>query len=259
MIKETIFWCEFPEEVNWVKVNKEINFKTEIYIASKNRYDFLKYKKKITNKNIEVGVWPVLDKEDGYWFSGFVSQKNIDKLDDFSEFNIKIDVEPPIIEGKGSFLMFIRYFLKYLFKKGTNNDYLAQKINNLKNKKIIIGPIAPKIYMRRYVDKINKKNKLHENYIFYTPIIPRYLRFLFRFYYKIWFKNKEPRNKYLALGPMEKGIFGEEASYKNTDEFKKDFDFAEKLGFEKIVIFNLEGLFNRKDSKEFLEIIRKVK
>lgn len=257
MIKEKIFWCEFPEEVNWVKVNKDIDFKTEIYIASKNKYDFLKYKKKVTNKNIEVGVWPILDKEDGYWFSGFVSQKNIDKLDEFKEFNIKIDIEPPIFNGQWNLTKASFYFTKYFFKKSANKDYLADKIKKLKNKKIIVSPRIPRLYMKRLVGDI--KGKFCYNHIFYTSMVPFIFRPLFRLFYNVWLKSGVSSKDYVALGCLGKGIYGNEGIYKNAYEFEKDLEFVKKLGFEKIVIFNLGGLFNRKDSKEFLDIIRKIK
>jgi hypothetical protein len=91
-----IFWSEFPEQVDWNKVNKEIDFDTEIYAACKDRQEYLAWKKKIKNKHIKMGAWPILDKKDGYWFSGQTSKENIDKLDEFKDVDIKIDIEPMI-------------------------------------------------------------------------------------------------------------------------------------------------------------------
>jgi len=39
MFKEIIFWCEFPNKVNWDRVNK-IDFNTEVYLAVKNKKEF---------------------------------------------------------------------------------------------------------------------------------------------------------------------------------------------------------------------------
>src|SRR3989344_3302370 len=89
------FWCEFPEKVNWKNFKKLVNFETEVYVTCKNREEFNFWKKKIKNKFIDVGAWPVLSKEEGYWFSGFLDKKSIDKLNDFDSLKIKIDIEPP--------------------------------------------------------------------------------------------------------------------------------------------------------------------
>jgi len=178
----------------------------------------------------------------------------IDKLDGFKGLNIKIDIEPPIIKGKGDFIMMIRYFLRYLFSKGKNNDYLAMKINSLNNKKVIISPIAPKFLMRRYVGEIEGKKNFYYNYIFYTSMVPRILRPLFRFWYKLWLKNTS--KSYLALGCLDVGIYGGEGIYKNINEFKKDLDYVKKIGINKIVIFHLSGLFNKKDYKEWLRTVK---
>ena len=69
-----IFWCEFPKEVDWVKVKKEIDFKTEIYVTCRNRKEFLNLRKKIKSKYIDVGAWPILSKKDGYWWHHFKYQ-----------------------------------------------------------------------------------------------------------------------------------------------------------------------------------------
>jgi len=255
MFKEVIFWCEFPNRVNWDRVNK-IDFNTEVYLAVKNKKEFLKFKKNIKNKNIKVGAWPVLDKKDGYWFSGFCSKMAIDKLDEFKGLNIKIDIEPPIIKGSGNFITMLRYFLKYLFSKGKNNDYLAKKINSLNNKKVIISPIAPKFLMRKYVGEIKDKKNFYYNHIFYTSMIPKIFRPLFRFLYKLWFMGKDTRKVYFALGCLDVGIYGSEGIYKNINEFEKDLNYVKKLGIDKIVVFHLSGLFNKKDYKEWLRVVK---
>jgi len=48
------------------------------------------------SKNITINAWPVLTKQEGYWFSGFTSIKSIDKLKQYKGLNIKIDLEPPL-------------------------------------------------------------------------------------------------------------------------------------------------------------------
>src|SRR3989344_359555 len=97
---KVIFWCEFPKELDFKKLNNLMIFDTEVYFAVKNIKELNAIKKKMKNKNIKIGAWPVIDKKDGYWFSGFISKKDIDKLDEFKGLRVKIDIEPPIYKGK---------------------------------------------------------------------------------------------------------------------------------------------------------------
>ncbi|MDD5331559.1 MAG: hypothetical protein PHE43_01915 [Candidatus Nanoarchaeia archaeon] len=259
MFKEILFWCEFPKKTNWDLINKEIDFKTEIYIASNSKEEFLKYKNKIKNKNIKIGVWPVLPKSKGYWFSGFVDKESIDRLDQFKDFNIKIDLEPPIINGKGSFFTIFKYLSKYLFRKGINNKYLADKINSLSNKKIILGPISPKFYMKKYIEKIKWMDNYYQNYLFYTPMVIGLIRPIFRMWYWSWLRLKKLDNFCIAVGPVGKGIFGEEPEYKKLKQLERDIYFVEKMGATNLAIFELSGLFNKKDYKDWLNLIKRYK
>jgi hypothetical protein len=257
MLKEVLFWCEFPKETNWDLVNKEIDFKTEIYIAAYSREEFLEYKKKIKNKNVSVGAWPTLSKKEGYWFSGFTEKKSIDKLDNFKNFNIKIDLEPPIFDGKKTLFRSLKWIIKPIFQKAENKNYLADKINGLKNKKIIISPRLPKIYMKKLVGNIKDRKNIYYSHIFYTSMLSKPLEFLLKLFYKKWFKKENNPKFYVALGCLDVGIYGNEKLYKNLDGFKKDIEFMKKINIDKIVIFHLGGLFNKKDYKEWLNLIRK--
>ncbi|MBU4242002.1 MAG: hypothetical protein KKF52_02100, partial [Nanoarchaeota archaeon] len=60
-MERIIFWCEFPNKINWKKLNellKKNNLKVNTYISCKNKKDFLQ-KKKFSSKNINIlGAWP---------------------------------------------------------------------------------------------------------------------------------------------------------------------------------------------------------
>src|SRR3989344_6611323 len=105
------FWCEFPEKVNWEEFKELVNFKTEVYVACRNKKEFNFWKERIKNKYIDIGAWPILNKKDGYWFSGFLNKKSIDKLKEFNGLKIKIDIEPPFPgERKNPYLFVLKYF-----------------------------------------------------------------------------------------------------------------------------------------------------
>ena len=52
---KVIFWCEFPNEVDWEIFNKIFKIKSDIYIASKTKKEFLKWKSKIKNEYVKKG------------------------------------------------------------------------------------------------------------------------------------------------------------------------------------------------------------
>src|SRR3989344_8759590 len=132
MFKKTVFWCEFPKEIDWKKLEatlSNIHFHIKIYILSKSLDEFLRLKKNIqkTCSHIdEINVWPILDKKEGYWFSGFTTKEKIKELRQFSTLNIKIDLELPIPKKEYSNSMLIKYFTPYLLKKGKNSRYLFE-------------------------------------------------------------------------------------------------------------------------------------
>lgn len=240
------FWCEFPNKVNWKKFKKLIKFKTEVYIACKDRGEFLKLRKKIKTRNIDAGVWPVLEK--GYWFSGFLEKEYIDKLKEFRGLKIKIDIEPPF-PGKGySHLKFIEYFLKYTLRKGKNNTYLRGVIKELsKNNDIIMSGFPfPEFITKRYGDFFDKDIK--KNYFVYTTFNPRWLRWLDRLYYRRFIKKmlkKHNKKVMFAVGLVGTGIFGNENTYENLDEFRKDLEMVKNSGAENLVIFDVSGILKK--------------
>ncbi|MFH0798259.1 MAG: hypothetical protein V1906_02495, partial [Candidatus Woesearchaeota archaeon] len=71
-----IYWCEFPENVNWKSLQNildKLGYKIIIYVPCKSlaQYKWWKHELKKTCPNVkEVNVWPILEKNEGYWFSG---------------------------------------------------------------------------------------------------------------------------------------------------------------------------------------------
>ena len=230
-----IFWSEFPEQVDWDKVNREINFDTEIYVACKDRQEYLAWKKKIKNKHIDVGAWPILDKKDGYWFSGQTSKENIDKLDEFKDVDVKIDIEPKIYHGRYSNIKTWLWLIKWYVNPGKNKEHLLDKIKSLKSSVIISGFFLPRFFRRRVGMEANGK----KNFICYSTVG----RIAFP-YYKFMIKKMSKDNFY-AIGLTHPGVFGNEKAYKHKEEFVKDLETMKKLRVKNLVIYSLEGIIKR--------------
>ncbi len=229
-----IFWCEFPEQVNWERVNKEIDFDTEIYVVCKGKREYLAWKKKIKNKRINLGAWPVLDKKDGYWFSGKTSKENIDRLDEFKSLRVKIDIEPRIYNGKYRFFKSIIWLSKWIINPGSNKNYLLKKIDGLHKERIISGFLLPKFLRERVWMHAHGR----KNYICYTTLGPK---FLLRRYYKFMIKRLD-KNNFFAIGLANHGVFGNEPEYKNEEDLIDDLEFMKKLDVKNIAVYSLEGI-----------------
>ena len=246
-----IFWCEFPEKVNWSEVKKLINFNSEIYVACKDKNSFLSLKDKIKIKNIDFGVWPILDLDEGYWFSGFLNETSIDKLDQFNGEKIKIDIEPPFPgRNKNPYL----FLLKYLFLRGKNNKYLRKKIIELsKDSKIIVSGFPLPLFFRKRYGHFDCDG-VEKSYIAYTTFFKS-----LKVYYSWFIKRELKKDKELivGLGCVGKGIFGNEPVYGNLEEFKRDLELVKKLGVKSVVIFDISGLMDKEDRKDWIEVLEK--
>lgn len=256
-----IFWCEFPKEINWNLMNKLIDFPTEVYFAAKSRKEYLSYKKKIKNKFIKAGAWPVLDKKDGYWFSGYTSKKNIDKLKQFNGINIKIDIEPPIIKGNYNLWLLFRWLFPAIIKNSKNKDYLKKIVYKLNKTNTIIlsGFPFPRFILKRFGDDLELKENICKSYMFYSSFSPVLFKHLDYLYFRYFIKNKLKLHKekvYFALGLIGYGIYKTEPFYKNIKELQKDINFVKKLGLKRIVVYSLESILKRKNPKAWLEIIK---
>ncbi|MBI2673448.1 hypothetical protein HYX19_04250, partial [Candidatus Woesearchaeota archaeon] len=255
--KRIIFWSEFPEKVNWNKIAKYLGItkeKIEVYIAVRSKKEFLKWKKRINSRHIRLGAWPVLDKEKGYWFSGFTEREEIDKLDQFKGINFKLDIEPPLPRFKYSFLRILFcYFMPYFFKKAENSKYLEDKFKKLSKKSEIIlsGFAFPRFITKRFGD-LKAEDGNFKNYICYTTVGSR---FLMKPYYKWFIRKNISKNTMFAIGCINKGIFGNEPIYKNLSEFKEDVQMLRCLGVRNIVIYSIEGLTGKQDTEEWLRVL----
>ena len=240
--KNIIFWCEFPKEIDWEKVSKNLkNKKIRTYIAVNSIQEYKEYLKKLSKyKNITIeGAWPTLSFEKGYWFSSFISKESIDKLLEFKDVKIKIDIEPPMPKENNFFRIF-NWCIKYFFLKPKNKSYLYKTLLKLNKEKVIISTFPfPEFILKKY----GWSNKFkYYNYMHYSTFIPRILKPIYNLYYKSFIKKYGTKNTFYAVGLLDVGIFRNEPAYKNKKEFTKDLEFLYKQGVKNIVIFQLNSI-----------------
>lgn len=109
------FYEEFPTKENLDKI-KLIDFPTKLIVAAKSLEQFNPIRNKIKKyKNIkEVAYWPILDKDEGYWFSAFAKNSALKRIIDELKQNkkpltIMWDAELPI-KSSLIFKQFLNYF-----------------------------------------------------------------------------------------------------------------------------------------------------
>jgi hypothetical protein len=252
-----IFWCEFPDQIDWTMAKSLIDFHADIYIACRNLSEFKHWKSQAKSSNIKICAWPVLAKSHGYWFSGFTAKDDIDMLRQFKGIDLKIDVEPPIPLKRGySFISMAAWLFPYMFQRGKNRHYLYRIIIGLsKNSNVILSTFPfPLFVLENYIPSVNGRN-IQRNYMAYSTFIPCMLKPLFRFYMG-WFMRKrlkEDSSTIFAVGLLGHGIFRNEPVYKDVLQLRNDILWLKSLGVRTIAVYRLGAVLDRPES---LKVIR---
>ncbi|MBW3020181.1 hypothetical protein KY334_02715 [Candidatus Woesearchaeota archaeon] len=253
-----LFWCEFPEKVDWERLNhifEKNNFIAETGVVCRSKEDFLKYK---DYSNIKiVRAWPVLSKEKGYWFSSHTKKEDIDSLDQYKGMKIKLDIEPPLPQGKYKLGM-VFWLLKYCFIRGKNHKYLLNKIKKLsKDTDIMLSTFSFPDWIGRNMGMTYSKD-LKYNFIHYSSFIPNFFLPIYNLYMKWLIKRKLKFKKEIsfAVGLITPGIFGNEPCYSSPKELKKDLKFMKKLKVENVVIFRLGSFLEVKNPDKWIDVLK---
>lgn len=253
--KRAVLWCEFPQKVDWKildKILKELNYKPEIYVACTSFENYKWWAKEIQKscKNIrEINAWPVLTKEEGYWFSGFTSRQCIDRLLEYKNTKLKIDLEPPLPRSRYSNMTIIRYFLKMLLRKAKNRQYLTHTIRSVseRNEALINEFPLPKFILKNWGCYYPTKNK---NVMCYTSLLKS------RWLLRLWnFHIAKRRASMCSVGLVHSGIFGNEPYYKDVKELVADMRYAQKQGFENIAVYSIDSIMRRENPSAWLSAL----
>lgn len=253
MFENVMFWCEFPDRINWEELNYfflKNNFTAVIGIACTSRADFEEKKARIGKlSNIKVKLaWPTLPKEKGYWFSSHTSREDIESLSQYKGVKIKLDIEPPIPKGNYKKSMAF-WLLKSILKKGRNKLIIPE------------GAMLSTFPFPKFILKnlgMVFDNKLEYNYIFYSTFIPKLFKSIYRSYMKYFISKRleENENTFFAAGLLTEGIFGNEPIYQNVKEFDSDLAFLEENNVKNIVIFHLGSFQELKNPEKWLNVIK---
>ncbi len=265
---KVILWSEFPSSVNWREAKKlfrDSNLKAEIYVASRSKKEFFSWKNKIESSEIEVGAWPVLSKKEGYWFSGLCEKSSIDKLKQFSGLKIKIDLEPPFPSWDYNDFKFLLFSLSLILKEGKNNNYLKETIDDLsKSSTVLVNefPLSRQVLSRSGIFyDLSKKKNIIKNIMLYSTIPNPIFRPLVKAYLRNFAKNFIARNGSkglsFSIGLIGSGILKNENTYRDIKEFAHDLDFIKKIGCQKVAIYSIDSIMQKKNPEEWIRFIKK--
>lgn len=249
------FFEEYPTKKN-LDVLKKISFKTVLYIAATSLNEFRTQEKIIlkTYKNVEKCIyWPILKKDEGYWFSVFTDPKGIKRIIDELKTNKKSltllwDAELPLL-NKSLLLRNVQYYFK-------NKELIITFLTNAKKYHLNIETAEYEVE-NYFVDRLFQLLCLSFNpfHIPHTRIGMLYTSFI---------KNKDIENYFLkqlektrgkhehfkvGIGCVGFGVEGNEPQL-TPEHLKRDLTILNKEGINEIVIYRLGGL-----TKEHIEIL----
>ena len=237
------FYEEFPNKENLERL-KLIKFKTRLFIAAKSLKEFQRFEKqaKKIKRNLEAAYWPIV--KNSYWISPFSNTKDLIEL--FNELekinnHLLIDLELPLAKHW-------RLYLKNILYLGKNKKLILNFLEKNKNK------ITTAEYIRSPLSKKTKflgldyDVKTEKSLMFYTSTIKKTDENLWK---KKIFQIKNKKNYSISLGTLAIGIL-ENEKILSPKNLEKDLEFVKKAGFDKVIIFRLEGL-----NKEYMKVINK--
>ena len=238
------FFEEFPTKSNLEKI-KLINFNTKLYVTAKSIEEFNSISSKIKNKTIiERIYWPVLKKEEGYWYSPFSKRSAIIRTLKEIQKNLPVMIDLELPTTQNSKLYFTQ-FVNFPRNKLLISKFIKQHKDVYTAEYFPINPIL-KLLGLNY-DPIRYNSKMIK--IFYTSMWPFPRNFLEK-------KIKDYKKKYKedfipAFGTIATGISGTEPIL-SPKKLKEDLEIARKNNVKEVIIFRLGGLNNN-----YIKIISK--
>ncbi len=237
------FYEEFPNKKNLEKL-KLIKFKTRLFIAAKSIKEFQEVEKqaKKIKKDVEVAYWPII--KNSYWISPFSNTKDlIDLFNKLEKINnhLLIDLELPLAKHW-------RLYLKNILRLNKNKKIIREFLEENK-KRITTAEYIRSAYSKkmRFLG-LDYNVKTEKSLMFYTSTIKKKVEHLWK---KKIFQVKDKSNYSISLGTLAIGILGDEPIL-SPEKLEKDLEFVKRAGFDKVIIFRLEGI-----NKKYMELINK--
>jgi len=244
---------EFPTEENLSKI-KLIDFPINIFVAAININEFKKIVDKLKKYPVvkEVGYWPILTIEEGYWFSAFTKREGIKRIikeleNTSTPLSVLWDAELPHLRKR----LFLTEIPKFFSNRKLIRDFIA---NPPKNVTLYVAENQNRGSIYRFFLKIfgitfTKDFEYNRVEMIYGHQFPNRLRKLFN---DGIIKNK---NYSPAFGTTAEGINENhnELSWMriSPEILEVQLNIAKEFTMKDVIIYRLGGL-----NQKFIDIIR---
>jgi len=251
------FFEEFPTRENLEKL-KLVDFRTKLYIAACNLKEFYDIKNDVerSSPTTEVGYWPILLKEEGYWLSPFCKSEALQRVVDELKRNKKQltvmwDAELPFTRPH----LFITQLPGFFRKRRLIREFI--KNSSKYNIKIVVAEYAAprhiaETLLRFFGVKFSLREYGHKKIImFYTSMIKHKVLKKPTILYLKREKKRYGNRVSVGLGTIARGILGDEPIL-SPQHLDRDLKLMERIGIREVIIFRLGGLTN-----EYIDVLKK--
>lgn len=238
------FFEEFPTKKNLAKI-KYVPFPTKIYVAAHSLHEFKSIS--LPSKNIKERIyWPLLKREEGYWFSPFSQRKAL----------LRIMKE---LQGKDIPLLWDAELPTH-----TNPLlYLTQSIVFFQNRKLIRDFVSDRkeIYTAEYFPSSRfAEGLLHFLGLSFTKRNHYPIKMVYSSMHDfgeefirrevVQAQKRYGKRLRIGLGTLTHGIRGDEPII-SLSLLERDMNLCKELGIEEVILFRLGGM--NKDYQGILE------
>jgi len=238
------FFEEYPTKSNLEKLEL-IKFQAKLYIASSSLDKFSEIREKIKSKNIkEIIYWPILKKEEGYWYSPFSKRsamiRTLKEIPD--NLPVMIDLELPTTQNSNLYFTQLHNFPR-------NKLLISKFIKHHKN--VYTAEYFPIKSWMKFLGLNYNPLKYNSKMIkmFYTSMWPFPRNFLKN---EIKGYNKKYKERFIpAFGTIATGVSGSEPIL-SPEKLEADLEIAEQNNIKEVIIFRLGGL-----NKNYIRVISK--
>jgi len=239
------FFEEFPTKENLAKI-KYISFPTKLYIAAHSLEEFQKIK--IPSKKVKEKIyWPILKREEGYWFSPFSKTQAIERiLSEIEHKNISVMIDSELPTHPNPYL-YLTQFPFFFYNRKKMRNFIASH---------------PKVYTAEYFPSSRFFESLFQFLgLSFTTKNHCPIKMIYSSCHDfgedfIRTEIKQAKNIYgkrlrIALGTLTHGIKGDEPAI-SIKMLERDLNICNKLNIEEVILFRLGGM-----NKEYKKIILK--
>ncbi len=243
------FFEEFPTKDNLAKI-KYISFPTKVYLAAHSLKEFNEII--LSSKNVKEKIyWPLLSKEEGYWFSPFSKRRAVKRaLEEVQEKNIPVMIDAELPTHQNPLL----YFTEFPFFFRTRN-YLRSFVSQ--HKKVYTAEYFPSSKCAErilYFFGLGFTTKSHYPIKMIYSSMHNFGQDAMRRQIQQAQKQFGKRLR-IGLGTLTHGILGTEPSI-SLEMLERDLRICKELGVEEVILFRLGGM-NKKYQKVLEKFIPK--